>query len=691
MATSPEALAVQQFLSALFKATSNGYLAVIQVPVTSTGREGHESDWQNMRTAYYAVRDGQAPDLGELDWTQEWYLVPALLSKQGRQKDAILESGCLWVDFDTEVNPYDLAPQPSVVVQTSEGRFHCYWLLDNPVTLVNLEYHNRRLAYSFGSDHSGWDGNQLLRLPAGVNAKHTPPWIVKMVHLDADRRYSLDDFAKLPDHPQLLLDVDVDATAIPQSDVPREYVFNQLREKMTVKLLTMLERKQPDRSSALWWMYHECYRLGFSREEAFLLIKGTPNDKFAEQRYNGEQSLWRDILSGYNQSEAGQKDRGIIDMMQATRQEKGTNADKVHKLGKLLTDDMAKHGLFMQTENPVEYYYLDQEETCLHQVDKTAPPFRKLLLDRYAINAGGAEYLQLFEHVMSRCQDDTPVKVYRTAHYDIANNAVYVNRFDNHMYRLDGKDVTLLQNGHDGIFFVNPPGALPWKYETPKTTRPWEELVFSCANLVTEGLQPRQIHHIIRTWVLSQFFRELMPVKPILFLHGEAGSGKTSVFKGIAQVLQGKHMGAHDLPQEDEEFNLQVAVNDLLFYDNVDSWKPWLPDKLAMTSTSYTFTRRKLYTDNIVMTYTVSCFIGLTARTPRFMRDDVAERVIPSVSSHSLRSWSTNGRSPSGSRTGVGSCGVSCSRTSTPSCGGSVTTASPGSRGTSARQTSLPS
>jgi len=616
---------VQQFLAAIFN-DGNGYMAITRVPV-----DGGTSQWQDLSTSYYAVREGRPTDVADLVPADEWYLVPSLLSKQDRRKEAVLHASTLWVDFDTEINPYDLSPSPSIIVQTSPARYHCYWLLDEPATLVNLEYHNRRLAYAYtGGDHSGWDAGQLLRLPCGVNAKYSPAFEVRLLRCEPDRRYSLDAFSHLPEHPQILIDTNPTAFNLPNVPVDRDTLLTKLQDRITVKLQLMLRKQQPDRSRALWWVYNECFRLGLSREETYWLVRGTPNDKFAHLRYNADQSLWRDIVAGFAQAEAGNHDRGILDTMQAIRNDRASQADKMDKMGRVLTMDMAKHGLFLQSTNPTSFYYFDNVDGRLFEVDPRSPQLRKLFLDRYAINAGGSEFAQLFEHVMSRCQDDAPINVYKTAYYDLQSNLLYVNRFDNHMYRVGAKEIELLRNGEDGVLFVNPPGATPWKIRQPQAKNLWARHVFSSANVVEQaGVDVPTVHHALWTWLCALFFRELLPVKPILFMHGEAGSGKTSVFKGISAILQGVSAGIADLPEEDDGFNLQVASNDMVFFDNVDSWKPWLPDKLAMTSTSYSFERRKLYTDNFIMRYTVSCFIGLTARTPKFLRDDVAERIIP--------------------------------------------------------------
>jgi hypothetical protein len=620
-----------ELLREVFRVAGNGYMAIVQVPVTN-----QRSLWEEVSTQYYAVREGAPALLADLNPEYEWYFVPALLGRQDRKKESVRHSGCLWVDFDMDVDLSALNPPPSAVVRTSADRCHAYWFLNDPETTINLELLNRRLSYTYNADRSGWDAAQLLRLPFGVNAKHNPPYPVTLEVFEPSRRYSADDFSHLREHVSLLIDMSAEATAIPSPVGPRErqVLMERWQPQMTVRLNRLLSyrhRGGEGRSGALWWIWHECHRLGIPMEEAYHLVRGTPNDKFCEQRYGGDQALWRDCVNGYAHAASSQASMTIIEELEAHRRSKDTGPTKMHKMGGALVQEMSRNGLFLQSDTPRRQYYLDTNEAHLYPLERDNPETRKLFLDRFGINAGGSEFSQLLEHCISAAMNYEPVPVYRTAYYDKSNRVLYVNRFDNRMYKIDGKSVTLVNNGEDDVLFVSPGNATPWRPNLNTTLAdPWGQYIFDCPNIVDqEGATVADIKHVLKTWLVSMFFRELMPVKPILFMHGEAGSGKTYSFKGMNMTLLGPNVGVNDLPEESDTYDLTVSLCDHVFFDNVDSYKGWLPDKLALTATQYSFMRRKLYTDSVILNYTVSCFIGLTARTPQFLRDDVAERIIP--------------------------------------------------------------
>jgi DNA primase RepB-like protein len=621
---------VNKLLQEIYRSTGNGFLAVVKVEV-----HNGVSMWEEMSTQYYAVREGVPAALSELNPAWEWYFVPSLLGRQDRKKESVRHSGTLWVDFDADVDVSALDPQPSAVVRTSADRCHAYWFLEDVETTINLEHLNRKLAYTYAEgDHSGWDANQLLRLPWGVNAKHTPAYPVTLEVFEPRRRYVPDDFMHLRDHPSLLIEVSPEATAVPSpvTGPQRLVILERHRHLLTVRLDRMLNfQDRNDRSGALWWMWHELARLGIPMEDAYHLVRGTPNDKFSEQAYNGSEALWRDCVNGYAHANQASQGMGIIEELEAHRKSRDTGPTKMHKMGVALVNEMNRTGLFLQSDNPRRQYYLDDNDAHLYPLVRDDPETRKLFLDRYGVNAGGSEYQQLLEHCVSQAMNHPPVPVYRSAFFDKDTKTLYVNRYDNRMYRIDGTEIKLLNNGEDDVLFVSPPNATPWRADLNTTAKnPWEKYVFDCPNIVDqEGVTVREIHHILRTWLTAMFFRELMPVKPILFMHGEAGSGKTAAFKGINMTLLGPEVGVQDLPTEPDAYDLVVAMSDHVFFDNVDTWKPWLPDKLALTATQYSFMKRRLYTDSVILNYAVSCFIGLTARTPQFLRDDVAERIIP--------------------------------------------------------------
>ena len=101
---------------------------------------------------------------------------------------------CLWAD-DIHIQNLQGLPPPSVLVETSPGKFQAYWLLDAPSTdLALVERLNRDLAKALGGDNVG-DRVRVMRLPGFLNVKpeHPDRPRSRLVECHADRRYSLEE------------------------------------------------------------------------------------------------------------------------------------------------------------------------------------------------------------------------------------------------------------------------------------------------------------------------------------------------------------------------------------------------------------------------------------------------------------------------------------------------------------------
>ncbi len=125
------------------------------------------------------------------------YFAPAVFSKPRRLKENVTHSNVLWADFDklpdSGLPEFEL--HPTAVVQSSAGKFHVYWALASSVGTEKLEELNRGLAYAFKADKSGWDANQLLRIPDTFNYKYdTPQSVAILTNGVAPRAYKLEEF-----------------------------------------------------------------------------------------------------------------------------------------------------------------------------------------------------------------------------------------------------------------------------------------------------------------------------------------------------------------------------------------------------------------------------------------------------------------------------------------------------------------
>jgi hypothetical protein len=131
-------------------------------------------------------QEGYFPYPDQIDHAQRWartvaatdrelYLCAHLTTEQRRRKETAAPLWALYADVDDPAPHADAVPKPSLVVESSPGRFHAYWCLTEPVAPAEGERLNRQLALTLGADASGWDTTQLLRAPGSGKEATLPP------------------------------------------------------------------------------------------------------------------------------------------------------------------------------------------------------------------------------------------------------------------------------------------------------------------------------------------------------------------------------------------------------------------------------------------------------------------------------------------------------------------------------------
>lgn len=587
------------------------------------------------------------------DW--EYYFTPAVLSEESRLQSKFQHSNVIWIDFDEPVEWQGFDPAPSIVVQTSEKKFHCYWLLNWQITNANdMRYWCKRfLEYFSGGDLSGFDATQLLKLPWGSNLKlgarnkDGTPWTPKVVKFERDLRYSEACFSHLPEPSVALVDT-VDLSSLP--DIPEshggwQFYLEQHRQTLPLALVNKVRTVQPGgaekRSGVLYNLECELFDVLDNPEDVFHVLLGSPNDKFtADHGARGAHLLWKDVhrvALKHQKSKAGAAlDIGLRDILENpdTSQTVKTTEGTQYVLDKL-----CETGKFVRT-NRGECFYIDQRAgaVTLQEVSKERyAPFASMVRRRFGLNEGA--HVRVITGILGtafdECMHSDPVTFHEFAYYDEGKNLVYVDRYDGNMYVLDGESITLYPHGHDRVFFYQSPGSefpRPYEYvDYSSNVGSLDALILDGPNYTTAsmGVGRGELRHLLKTWVASFFFPSRMSTKPIVLIHGAADSGKTTLFQNLSIMFTGDStFSVTEIPTDVKEFNVQVTQSPYMFYDNVEVNKKEMQAKLAQAATGFTVKSRKLFTNHEMVSEKARCFIGITSRTIDRIQDDVAQRYI---------------------------------------------------------------
>jgi hypothetical protein len=115
---------------------------------------------------------------------------------KGRKARNITCVRALYIDLDGA--PLDLVwandPSPHIVIRTSPGKWHVYWLV-NDVAVEDFSGYQRALIAKFGSDKSVNDLPRVMRLPGFFHSK-AEPCLVTIDRVCSEPAYSAAQFSK---------------------------------------------------------------------------------------------------------------------------------------------------------------------------------------------------------------------------------------------------------------------------------------------------------------------------------------------------------------------------------------------------------------------------------------------------------------------------------------------------------------
>jgi hypothetical protein len=229
--------------------------------------------------------------------TDDVYFCPQLLTDRKRVKANVELVQCIWADLDG-CAPDKLLVSPTCSWETSPERYQAIWALPHPVDPEDGESTSRRVAYghaSEGSDRSGWDITQLLRVPGTRNFKYgsgPEAPTVKIVGW-TDDIHSLEEFASYPQvEGYEYLDIPFPDFIFEKG----EEILERNRFRINGASFTLFHREpEGDRSSALFRLEMYCLEAGLTMAETFQVCRDSACNKFADNHIR----LWKDICRAY--------------------------------------------------------------------------------------------------------------------------------------------------------------------------------------------------------------------------------------------------------------------------------------------------------------------------------------------------------------------------------------------------------
>lgn len=236
---------------------------------------------------------------------EDVYYSPILFSAPRRIKENAKTVHVIYADADT-CHPDNFLVEPSISVQTSEGHWHTYWILDKPVKPQDAALLAKKIAYAHkhqGCDTSGWNTTKLLRIPNTMNNK--PGKADPVTATTTGQIYSVGDID--------LHYGDVEVEPIRElslAELPATFptLIDVMGKLKSTPEIVALYSEEPapgaDMSKLLWRLEIALFKQGLSLEEVFVMVRNAKCNKYHSpnrpKRSDADGDLWREVQRAYS-------------------------------------------------------------------------------------------------------------------------------------------------------------------------------------------------------------------------------------------------------------------------------------------------------------------------------------------------------------------------------------------------------
>jgi hypothetical protein len=301
-----------QFFDTLFPSTGGGgrdlgYVVLALFP------EGRFDPASGPVQSHYFAWPSQREDLVAFclhNEEKDIYTTAALFKERGnRRAGNIAHQWAVYADAD-DLPLAKVRAEPTMVVETSPGRHHLYWItaVDDVKKLTEI---SRSIAHTHaadGCDTGGWDAGQLLRVPGTTNNKRVSEgraaFEVRLTKVG--QPYGLGRLADLypPVAPKVKVLGDRDMppkkdwymSAFSMEEATQIFHYNpDIYEMFFAEL-----REGQDRSATMWRLLCDLARSGCTRNTAMYIAWDAKCNKY---KIDGrpEEELWAELCRAYAQ------------------------------------------------------------------------------------------------------------------------------------------------------------------------------------------------------------------------------------------------------------------------------------------------------------------------------------------------------------------------------------------------------
>ena len=129
---------------------------------------------------------------------------------------------------------------------------------------------------------------------------------------------------------------------------------------------------------------------------------------------------------------------------------------------------------------------------------------------------------------------------------------------------------------------------------------------------------------LLKCYIISLFYPDIP--KPVLMLHGEQGSAKSTLQELIRTLVDPSSILTLTFPRDINELVQKLSHNYVAYFDNVSVIPDWISDQLCRAVTGSGFSKRELYTDDEDIIYNFKRCIGFNGINLGATKADLLDR-----------------------------------------------------------------
>ena len=201
-----------------------------------------------------------------------------------------------------------------------------------------------------------------------------------------------------------------------------------------------------------------------------------------------------------------------------------------------------------------------------------------------------------------------------TYYYDLTNNQGEIIKITSQRWTIEKTPPILFRRYSNQLPQVNPSPFL----SIDDKDNTLDEFI----NLL--NIKNNDIKLLLKCYIVSLFIPDIS--KPVLMLHGEQGSAKTTLQELIKMLVDPSSVLTLTFPRDINELIQQLAHNYISYFDNVSYIKEWISNALCRAVTGSGFSKRQLYSDDDDVIYNFKRCIGINGINLGATKPDLLDR-----------------------------------------------------------------